>query len=195
MTSSSESHARIQELESIELQDGLYDEQYLRLMALYLIENQLCDARMLWLRAPDEVKVAEGFFQKQFNVCQAIMARNYPEAYASIAGVNWPSEIALDMQAVSCEYGETMIVEFVKVNLKKRRLALIAKAYASIAISDMSISLGLSPESVREVCSNLKWTTGPGDLVYPKKIKEPPCAAIRGNTLVDHLSSVIQFLE
>ncbi|KAL0482616.1 COP9 signalosome complex subunit 8 [Acrasis kona] len=99
----------------------------------YLINNDLDNCRFLWKRIPKEIKKAE--VAAVWKIGQALWQRDYTETYNAVKNFQWSQALK-------------PLVDAFLTNLRNRNLNLIAKAYNSVSVSDLSVMLGMGEEEV-----------------------------------------------
>lgn len=100
---------------------------YNQLLALYLLHNDMCNAKFLWKRIPQTVKSSTPETVQIWAVGQKLWLRDYPGIY----------------EALKKEWSESIsqIMEAVKAATRERAKTLVSKAYSSID----SIVRGIGP--------------------------------------------------
>ena len=73
---------------------------YAKLLAVYLYENDLCSAKFLWKRIPDQAKNEYTDLSRIWEVGKAMWKGNLPEVFDSIDSYEWSENEADIMKAV-----------------------------------------------------------------------------------------------
>lgn len=144
------------EQQELEAADGIASPQvYGQLLAIYLLQNDLPNAKFLWKRIPQAIKQSHLELGNIWKVGQGLWFKDFPAIYTGLAQ-EWPDYIKPVMQ----ELGE---------RTRRRALTLVAKAYSSISLDDVSSFLGVSRAQVPEVVNPLGWVVDTASgMVAPK---------------------------
>ena len=73
---------------------------YAKLLAIYLHEDDLCSAKFLWKRIPDQAKNECAELAQIWNVGKAMWNGNLSEVFSLINGNEWSENAAGIMKAV-----------------------------------------------------------------------------------------------
>ncbi|XP_037077311.1 COP9 signalosome complex subunit 8-like isoform X2 [Pollicipes pollicipes] len=171
------------ELEKEELcsPDGIAaPEVYTKLLACYLLENDLCSAKFLWKRAPTSAKEADGTLAALWMVGQKLWTKNFPGTYAALRR-EWPAYL---QQAI----GELEAV------IRERALALVARAYTSITLADLTAFVGLPSEQVARLAQERGWAVD-GTVVGPRPAAPPLHQGTSCQQSLALLTQYVSFLE
>uniref|UniRef100_A0A8D8UXD9 COP9 signalosome complex subunit 8 n=1 Tax=Cacopsylla melanoneura TaxID=428564 RepID=A0A8D8UXD9_9HEMI len=131
-------------------------EVYTKLLALYLLQNDLCNAKFLWKRTPQSVKMSHPEIGQVWEVGKHLWNGNYPSIYSNLKRT-WSDDIAHIMKALQEE-------------VQKRALNLISKAYSSIPNTSLSEFLGVNEQETAALVQDQGWTV---DKVYTQPVKKP----------------------
>uniref|UniRef100_A0A023FV03 COP9 signalosome complex subunit 8 n=1 Tax=Amblyomma parvum TaxID=251391 RepID=A0A023FV03_AMBPA len=144
------------EQQELEAADGVASPQtYGQLLAIYLLQNDLPNAKFLWKRIPQEIKQSHPELGNIWKVGQALWYKDFPAIYTGLAQ-EWPDDIKPIMQ----ELGE---------RTRRRALTLVAKAYSSISLDDASSFLGVPKADLAAVVCPLGWVVDVASgMVLPK---------------------------
>nr|CAD7201044.1 unnamed protein product [Timema douglasi] len=82
---------------------------YAQLLAIYLFQNDLCNAKYLWKRIPQNVKTSHAELGLIWKVGQKLWMRDFPGVYTSLA-VDWSENVSQIMQAL-LEIGKVELEE------------------------------------------------------------------------------------
>ncbi|KAG5833545.1 hypothetical protein ANANG_G00277030 [Anguilla anguilla] len=89
------------EAQELEAPGGIATPQvYAQLLALYLLHNDMNNARYLWKRIPQAIKTANPELTAIWAVGQRIWQRDFPGIYSSIAAFQWSESILPVMEAL-----------------------------------------------------------------------------------------------
>jgi COP9 signalosome complex subunit 8 len=61
-------------------------------MLLYLIEDDLCQAKFLWKRIPDDAKAASPELARIWEVGKALFRRDPPAVHAALLTTEWSAQ-------------------------------------------------------------------------------------------------------
>ncbi|XP_011880897.1 PREDICTED: COP9 signalosome complex subunit 8 isoform X2 [Vollenhovia emeryi] len=126
----------------------------MRLLATYLHQNDLCNAKYLWKRIPPDVKAANEELTRVWTVGQCMWQRNWPAVHAAL-NVEWSEDIKDDMAAL-------------KDNVRERVMRLISKAYSSLNLTTMATMSGMSLDEARRAAIDRGWHVD-DTIVQPRK--------------------------
>ncbi|XP_058478201.1 COP9 signalosome complex subunit 8 isoform X2 [Solea solea] len=89
------------EAQELEAPGGIATPQvYAQLLALYLLHNDMNNARYLWKRIPQAIKSANPELAAIWAVGQRIWQRDFPGIYTAIAAYQWTENILPVMEAL-----------------------------------------------------------------------------------------------
>ncbi|XP_037579826.1 COP9 signalosome complex subunit 8-like [Dermacentor silvarum] len=144
------------EQQELEAANGVASPQaYGQLLAIYLLQNDLPNAKFLWKRIPQEIKQSHTELGNIWKVGQGLWFKDFPAIYNGLAQ-EWPDDIKPIMQ----ELGE---------RTRRRALMLVAKAYSSISLDDASSFLGIPKLELADVVCPLGWSVDAANgMVLPK---------------------------
>ncbi|XP_011693555.1 PREDICTED: COP9 signalosome complex subunit 8 [Wasmannia auropunctata] len=154
---SAELHKLMNEVEVGELESptGVMTAQaYMQLLAVYLHQNDLCNAKYLWKRIPADLKAAHEELGRVWTVGQCMWQRNWPAVHTAL-NVEWSEDIKDVMVAL-------------KANVRERVMRLISKAYSSLNLTTMATMSGMSSDEARQAAIDRGWTVD-GAVVQPRK--------------------------
>ncbi|XP_076240474.1 COP9 signalosome subunit 8 isoform X1 [Calliopsis andreniformis] len=150
----------LQELEKAELEapDGVASTQtYAQLLAVYLYQNDLCNAKYLWKRIPSDLKTGNAELGQIWVVGQRMWQRDWPAVHVAL-NAEWSEDVSDIMAAL-------------KENVRERAITLISKAYSSLGLTVFASMTGLTLEEARQVAVERGWTIE-GTMVQPCKIEK-----------------------
>lgn len=73
---------------------------YEQLLAVYLYQNDLCNAKYLWKRIPANVKSSTPELANIWAVGQHMWKRDFPSVYKALNSVTWSETVADIMKQV-----------------------------------------------------------------------------------------------
>ncbi|NWS17614.1 CSN8 protein, partial [Pachyramphus minor] len=130
---------------------------YGQLLALYLLHNDMNNARYLWKRIPPAIKSANAELGAIWSVGQRIWQRDFPGIYSTISAHQWSETIQPIMEAL-------------RDATRKRAFALVSQAYTSIVADDFAAFVGLPVEEAVKGVLELGWQVDfAARMVMPKK--------------------------
>nr|KAF6449930.1 COP9 signalosome subunit 8 [Molossus molossus] len=116
---------------------------YGQLLALYLLHNDMNNARYLWKRIPPAIKSANSELGGIWSVGQRIWQRDFPGIYTTIGAHQWSETVQPIMEAL-------------REATRRRAFALVSQAYTSIVADDFAAFVGLPvEEAVKGVAGRL----------------------------------------
>uniref|UniRef100_A0A6M2CJC3 Putative cop9 signalosome subunit csn8 n=1 Tax=Rhipicephalus microplus TaxID=6941 RepID=A0A6M2CJC3_RHIMP len=128
------------EQQELEANNGVASPQaYGQLLAIYLLQNDLPNAKFLWKRIPQEIKQSQQSWETSGK-----LAKVYGSKIFLQSTMFYPKN-GLTMSNLSCRNLES--VNYIAERTRRRALILVAKAYSSISLDDASCFLGI-PSSV-----------------------------------------------
>ncbi|KAM4698221.1 COP9 signalosome complex subunit 8 [Rhinophrynus dorsalis] len=172
------------EEQELEAPGGIATPQvYSQLLALYLLNNDMNNARYLWKRIPPAVKSANSELGAIWEVGQKMWQRDFPGIYASISAHQWPENIQPIMEAV-------------KDATRRRAFGLVSQAYTSISADDFAAFVGLPVEDAIKGVLEQGWQADSSTrMVMPKKPDSAPLSLIPNEQQLARLTDYVAFLE
>ncbi|KAI2804665.1 COP9 signalosome complex subunit 8 [Blomia tropicalis] len=177
-------HLERQELESSKT-GSASPQIYGQLLAIYLLINDLPNAKLLWKRIPKDIKESNSEIQAVWDVGIKISLRQFSSIYSLIDQTQWPSHL-------------NNIMNCIKESTRDRLLTLISKAYTSYEFKDLVLCLGLSETETMEKISKLGWTYehDNGFVVPTKQDSSNDDAPVPSfDQLMTKLTEYVSFLE
>ncbi|NXX86320.1 CSN8 protein, partial [Urocolius indicus] len=130
---------------------------YGQLLALYLLHNDMNNARYLWKRIPPAIKSANAELGAIWSVGQRIWQRDFPGIYTTIRAHQWSEAIQPIMEAL-------------RDATKRRAFGLVSQAYTSIVADDFAAFVGLPVEEAVKGVLEQGWQADFSTrMVMPKK--------------------------
>nr|CAD7438664.1 unnamed protein product [Timema bartmani] len=136
----------VEDLEKQELESpgGVSSPQvYAQLLAIYLFQNDLCNAKYLWKRIPQNIKTSHAELGLIWKVGQRLWMRDFPGVYTSLA-VDWSENVSQVMQA---------LLE----STRKRAVNLVSHAYSSISADDLAAFVGMPADRAASAVVEQGW--------------------------------------
>ncbi|KAK2582210.1 hypothetical protein KPH14_004562 [Odynerus spinipes] len=172
------------ELERAELEApaGVASAQtYAQLLATYLYQHDLCNAKYLWKRIPSNLKEANPELGRIWAVGRHMWQRDWPAVHVAL-NAEWSEDVSGIMTAL-------------KDSVRERAMTLISKAYSSINLTVLAAMTGLSPEEARQTSLERGWSMD-GPMVQPVKIdKDQSTFANEVCLTEDQLNKLTQFVS
>nr|XP_056712544.1 COP9 signalosome complex subunit 8 [Euleptes europaea] len=130
---------------------------YAQLLALYLLHNDMNNARYLWKRIPAAIKSANPELGAIWSVGQRIWQRDFPGIYTTIGAHQWSETIQPIMEAL-------------RDATRRRAFGLVSQAYTSISADDFAAFVGLPVEEAVKGVLEQGWQADSSTrMVMPKK--------------------------
>ena len=154
------SHQLIQ-LERQEMESGgdCSPQVYAQLLALYVYQEDLSNATLLWKRIPIEVRNESNDLNDIWSIGRCLIQSKYEDVYSLIREKNWPNYLS-------------QIMLFLSTKIKSKMINLISTSYSWISIDEVRLLTGsASGVEVMNLINSLGWTLDPTDpsFVIPKK--------------------------
>uniref|UniRef100_H2YNC3 COP9 signalosome complex subunit 8 n=1 Tax=Ciona savignyi TaxID=51511 RepID=H2YNC3_CIOSA len=172
--------SRLEESELESSQGKLSLEQYSELLSLYICSHDLLNARLLWKRIPDNIKVSSEL-KAIWEVGKAAWLSDYQAMHVAVQSFEWSTTIKSIMEAFT-------------MDIKERYLKLVSDGYTSARISFLAELLGASESDVRAIVTSRGWTIH-GDFVHPAKNKPDSNGVLNNEEHLEKLTQYILFLE
>uniref|UniRef100_G1MV70 COP9 signalosome subunit 8 n=2 Tax=Meleagris gallopavo TaxID=9103 RepID=G1MV70_MELGA len=130
---------------------------YGQLLALYLLYNDMNNARYLWKRIPPAIKSANAELGAVWSVGQRIWQRDFPGIYTTIGAHQWSETVQPIMEAL-------------RDATRRRAFGLVSQAYTSIVADDFAAFVGLPVEEAVKGVLEQGWQADFSTrMVMPKK--------------------------
>uniref|UniRef100_A0A7M4EDW3 COP9 signalosome complex subunit 8 n=1 Tax=Crocodylus porosus TaxID=8502 RepID=A0A7M4EDW3_CROPO len=140
---------------------------YGQLLALYLLHNDMNNARYLWKRIPPAIKSANSELGGIWSVGQRIWQRDFPGIYTTISAHQWSETIQPIMEAL-------------RDATRRRAFGLVSQAYTSIVADDFAAFVGLPVEEAVKGVLEQGWQADSATrMVMPKKPGKWSCYSMR----------------
>ncbi|XP_014019352.1 COP9 signalosome complex subunit 8 isoform X1 [Salmo salar] len=172
------------ETQELEAPGGIATPQvYAQLLVLYLLHNDMNNARYLWKRIPQAIKSANPELTALWAVGQRIWQRDFPGIYSAIAAHQWSENILPVMEAL-------------RETTRRRAYGLVAQAYTSIMAEDFAAFVGYSVEEAVKGVVSQGWQADPATrMVMPQKPDPPPVSLVPNEQQLARLTDYVAFLE
>ncbi|XP_078537495.1 COP9 signalosome complex subunit 8 [Lissotriton helveticus] len=172
------------EEQELEAPGGISTPQvYSQLLALYLLHNDMNNARYLWKRIPPAIRSANAELGNIWSVGQRIWQKDFPGIYTSIAAHSWSENIQVIMEAL-------------RDATRQRAFGLVSQAYTSISADDFATFVGLPVEDAVKGVLEQGWQADSATrMVMPKKPESAPVALIPNEQQLARLTDYVAFLE
>lgn len=146
--------------EQMELDGSASGEVYTQLLAVYLFQNDICNAKFLWKRTPDEIKLSTPELAKLWNVGCHIWKRDFVAVYNALKE-EWSPSIQ-------------PIITALTEKLQKRTFDLVSNAYTSIRAEELAKLMGITREAALSAAVTSGWISDPATgMITPKKTELP----------------------
>ncbi|CAG9859176.1 unnamed protein product [Phyllotreta striolata] len=156
---------------------------YQQLLAIYLYQNDLCNAKYLWKRIPPTIKASTPELANIWAVGQSMWTRDFPAIYKALNSVTWSetvSEIMRQVQEV----------------VRSRAVDLISQAYSSISLDTVSAMTGLPPEVCVPSCLEKGWKfDADTKMVHPVRQVVQHLGQTSSEDQLSKLTDFVSFLE
>ncbi|KAK9510086.1 hypothetical protein O3M35_004944 [Rhynocoris fuscipes] len=170
------------ELETQELQasGGVASPQlYGKLLAIYLYQHDLCNAKFLWKRIPAHIKAENVELRNIWAVGKSMWQRDMNACYTLVTKTEWSDNVASIMRALTD-------------SVRERCLNLVSNAYSSVTVDTVSQLLGTS--DVVAVAKEHGWTVE-GNMVSPVRKTIPQAQTTSTEEQLHRLTSFVSILE
>uniref|UniRef100_F7B7G7 COP9 signalosome complex subunit 8 n=1 Tax=Equus caballus TaxID=9796 RepID=F7B7G7_HORSE len=156
---------------------------YGQLLALYLLHNDMNNARYLWKRIPPAIKSANSELGGIWSVGQRIWQRDFPGIYTTINAHQWSETVQPIMEAL-------------RDATRRRAFTLVSQAYTSIIADDFAAFVGLPVEEAVKGILEQGWQADSTTrMVMPKKPEPAPVPPIPNEQQLARLTDYVAFLE
>ncbi|XP_075212008.1 COP9 signalosome subunit 8 [Lycorma delicatula] len=155
---------------------------YARLLAIYLYQNDLCNAKFLWKRIPASTKSSHIELSNIWAVGRAMWQRDLPAVYTTISSTEWSDNVANIMRAL---HGE----------IQRRATELISRAYSSLGVNTLSALLGCSADEALRIAAQKNWEVDSSKIIIPTRPFSSPAQATSSEDQLYKLTDFVSFLE
>ncbi|GAB6021635.1 hypothetical protein CHUAL_004220 [Chamberlinius hualienensis] len=154
-----------------------------KLLALYLLQNDLCSAKYLWKRTPQSVKQSTPEIVNVWNVGQKMWLRDFYGIHTAL-NQEWSENVATIMNSL-------------KEAVRNRAVNLVARAYSSIRIDEFAAMVGLNTQQSLQLVLQHNWNFNQeSGMVLPSRAAiYLPDAGRRSEQQLAKLTEFVSFLE
>ncbi|XP_015177810.1 PREDICTED: COP9 signalosome complex subunit 8 [Polistes dominula] len=172
------------ELEKAELEApaGVATAQtYAQLLAMYLYQNDLCNAKCLWKRIPFNLKEANSELGRIWAVGKHMWQRDWPAVHVAL-NADWSEDVS-------------GIMTVLKDSVREQAMTLISKAYSSLGLTVLASMTGLALEDAQKAAIERGWSID-GTMVQPVKVDKDQSIFNNETCLTeDQLKKLTQFVS
>lgn len=159
------------------------DRVYAQLLAIYLLGNDLQNAKLLWKRIPTQTKNKSADLKEIWKIGKLLLERKSSQIYPLIDAYKWPNFLVNIMRELKDE-------------IKKRNLNLIQKSYSWISTGDFKRMLYIrSDDELLALIGSMNWSLDGEDGILVTKSAQV-FESLSSNQ--EHLEKLVQhvtFLE
>ncbi|XP_034829023.1 COP9 signalosome complex subunit 8 [Maniola hyperantus] len=156
---------------------------YAQLLAIYLYQNDLCNAKFLWKRIPQTITSSNPELTAIWAVGQKLWKKNLGATYLALAAYTWTEPVA-------------NIIRALEEKVRERAFNLIGRSYSSISLDTVVLMTGLSREAVLQICRERKWEIqGDGITINPTPPIQPAPLHTSSEDQLFKLTEFVSFLE
>lgn len=159
-------------------------EVYGALLGVYLIQDELDHAKLLWQRIPKSVKQEHKEVGELWEIGKCLWKKEFAAVYELTSNPKWPPHLM------------PLVASLVE-RLRQRVTVLVGKSYSTIRLGELCSLLGQNEQQVRQLATEKMWEF---DSVT-KVVKPKPVSAPESTNLLEHqeklqkLTDIISFLE
>nr|CAG4642097.1 EOG090X0F3A [Eurycercus lamellatus] len=184
--------SKAQELEKLELEgtDGTdLAELHCQLLSIYMCNFDLCNAKFLWKRIPDQEKALHPQLGQVWELGRKLWLKEHNAVFTLITSTQWPPSLE---PYISC----------LEEVCRQKSLQLIGRAYLSINSATFAGLMGFTerPVEAEKLLEKLQqeqgWTCDPvNQLIIPKRPSALNVPLMRNEEQLQSLTSFVSFLE
>lgn len=159
-------------------------EIYGTLLGVYLVQNELDHAKLLWQRIPPTVKQEHKEISELWEIGKRLWRKEFAAVYELTRNPKWPSHL------------EPLVTSIVD-RLRERVLILVGKSYSIIKMDELCSLLGHPEEQTRHIAQENGWVIDS----TAKTVRPKPISTFESDNLLGHqeklqkLTDIISFLE
>ncbi|KAI1290193.1 COP9 signalosome complex subunit 8 [Halotydeus destructor] len=172
-------------LEARELESGgdCSPQLFGQLLAIYLLNNDSANAKLLWKRIPANYKSETPELNAIWNIGKLLIQCKWSDAYVPLAAYEWPG------------YVKNIMASLLE-RLKEQAVSLIAESYSHIRFEEFQKLVGISSEEeAHQLIEKLGWSrTGSGH-VLTKRIVVEDIDRETSQEQLHRLTEFVGFLE
>ncbi|BFZ15442.1 hypothetical protein BsWGS_18480 [Bradybaena similaris] len=173
------------EIERQELEYGsspCTPKMYSQLLAVYLLQNDLCGAKFLWKRIPQSIKQSNPELANIWLVGQKMWLKDYSGIYEA-SQKEWSEDVKQILLAVTD-------------SVRQRALKLVRLAYSSISADDFAVFVGMSADKAIQAAQEEGWGVDQQNrIIIPKKLDPSPPVTIMNDQHLAVLTDYVNFME
>lgn len=155
---------------------------YCQLLAIYLLQRDLANAKFLWKRIPAAIKNANPELAVIWAVGQKMWQRDFPGTYENLKK-EWSD-------------GLRPIMDAVLDATRKRAFNLVARAYSCISVEDLCAFVGMAASDAIDAAQSRGWKVdATTQTVTPCLPEKPLELAISSEQQLNQLTDFVSFLE
>ncbi|KAH9489601.1 COP9 signalosome complex subunit 8 [Bulinus truncatus] len=151
---------------------------YSQLLAIYLLQNDLCNAKFLWKRIPLSIKQMSPELGTIWQVAQKMWSKDYAATYEALQK-EWSEDVKNIMAAV-------------EESVRNRALRLVQLAYSNIHADDLATFVGMPVDKAIQAAVDSGWEMDSNTRTLVPKALDPPAAPTIMNE--QHLSVLTQYV-
>lgn len=152
---------------------------YAKLLAIYLLQYDLCNAKFLWKRVPTSCKTTLPELAFIWGVGKAMWQRDFPAVYKALQATQWSENVSPIMTALHNE-------------VRKRAEKLVCLAYTSLSVSTAAGLMGYTPDEV--VAQHKDWIVE-SQMIMPIRLPQSPVQVTSSEEQLSKLTEFVSFLE
>ncbi|XP_011202488.1 COP9 signalosome complex subunit 8 [Bactrocera dorsalis] len=174
----------MKKIELEELNTNIDVDSYIQLLAIYLYQDKIADAKFLWKRIPQALKKDNNELERLNLVMSALIANNAIEFFRQV-DYPWPGNIKHIMQDLF-------------ERMRSDVLSLVGQAYISIFEHELMQLTHLSRDELKQTCHALDWKYENEDqkaVIIPKKPAPNTEFTASSEDLLLKLTDFVSFLE
>ncbi|KAK3735783.1 hypothetical protein RRG08_036831 [Elysia crispata] len=173
------------DLEKQELENGnspCTATQYSQLLALYLLQCDLCNAKFLWKRIPQNVKQGCAELSNIWSIGQKMWLKDYTGTYEALQR-DWSDDVKGIMTSL-------------QDSVRDRALRLVRLAYSSIGAEDFATFVGMPVDKAIQAAQSEGWEVDlQSRIITPLKLEPPPAPTIMSEQHLSVLTDYVTFME
>jgi len=155
---------------------------YGQMLALYLLQSDLANAKFLWKRIPLTVKSSNPELGQVWVVGQKMWTREYAALYEALKR-DWTEALKPLMDAL-------------RESTRRHAFKLLSTAYSSIQVSELSANVGLSASEAIIAAKSLGWQHDQtNNLLTPVPCVREQLVGISSEQHLSRLTDFVSFLE
>ncbi|GFR86691.1 COP9 signalosome complex subunit 8 [Elysia marginata] len=185
------------DLEKQELENGnspCTASQYSQLLALYLVQCDLCNAKFLWKRIPQNIKQGCPELSNIWSVGQKMWLKDYTGTYDALQK-DWSDDVKGIMASLQVN-ASLFFSPLAKDSVRERALRLVRLAYSSIAADDFATFVGMPVDKAIQAAQTEGWEVDlENRIITPQKLEALPAPTIMSEQHLSVLTDYVTFME